>query len=192
MDAAAVARMTQGQVERQGEDWAFEVYASYGIDRDRVIHTGRAKQSAYLQRLIGDHIVPTPDGAVSTVEVKTERRHTGNLFLETWSNRTEDGEFRRDGWVFTLRADTILFFFLDVEVCYCVPLNRLREWAFIEGNMYRHPERAAGMSVRGEQRNNTVGHPVPVDAMRAAVGITELRRTKGGVWVTTDSRVAAK
>lgn len=192
MDVATVARMTAGQVERQGEEWAFELYARYGVPRDRVIHTGRARQPALLQRLIGDHIVPMRDGTVSTVEVKTERRHTGNLFLETWSNRTPDGEFRRDGWLFTLRADTVLFFFLDADVCYATPLNRLRDWAFIDGNMYRYPERAAGMSVRGEQKNNTVGHPVPVDDMRAAVGIVELRRTKGGIWVAAATQVTAK
>lgn len=174
--------LTQDSVERAGLDWAAEFFRQYGCAGAQVVDTAMTSQPAYWQREIGDFIVRRGDGVWAMVEVKTERRHTGNLFLETWSNRCTDNEWRRDGWMFTLKADTVLFFFLDAACCYSVPLRGLREWALEHGNLYRYPERTVWMSRNGRQRNNTVGHPVPVADLRRGRLVSEFRRTEPGTW----------
>ena len=64
-----------------------------------------------------------------SLEIEIERHWTGNLFLETWSNRILDG---RDacyehgsmpGWLVTSRADLLMVYFLDSDDLVTVPLQ---------------------------------------------------------------------
>jgi hypothetical protein len=116
-----------------------------------------------------------------TLEVKTERKHTGNLFIETWSNKTPDAEWRRDGWILTLSTDLIAFAFLDVEAFYLIDFRALRDWC-LDGAMYLYPERSPAASLEGRQKNHTIGHIVPVREVAKALPVTGYKRAAGGGW----------
>jgi hypothetical protein len=73
---------------------------------------------------------------VASVGIKVNRRWTGNLFLELWSNKNLDDRASHvdrgstPGWLITCRADLIGFHFLDDDTVLFPPLFRLRQWAF--------------------------------------------------------------
>lgn len=101
------------------------------------------------------------------VELKCERTHTGNLFLETWSNKAFGRS--RDGWMFTCKARDLWYFFEDTGDLYMMAFRELWEWAFGPadgpgGNIYRYPERRQR---RHEQANSTLGCVVPVGDIRS-------------------------
>lgn len=184
--------MTQQQVEALGAEWAASLLTRWLAKGAVLTDTRTCANREFMQRLVGDFIATLSDGVTRTVEVKTERRHTGNLFIETWSNRTVETEMRRDGWVFTLHADWLVYVFLDCEIAYLMPLLKLKEWCLIEGNAYLYPEKTVHLSLDGKQRNTTIGHPVPIAAMRAPVGIHAYHRTDSGLWVSESSREAVR
>lgn len=106
------------------------------------------------------------------VELKCERRHTGNLFLETWSNRAFGRS--RDGWMFTCKAHLLWYFFAGTGDLYAVDFPRLWEWAFGPpdgggGRIYRFPERLTNC----DQKNRTWGHCVPVSVLRDQCGLEQ-------------------
>lgn len=128
----------------------------------RVFDTNRMMRSEVRQRSIGDFII-APDAAPAWCqEVKTEQVHTGNLFLESWSNRTPDDAYRRQGWMETLDADRILFVFLDQSRAYQLDFPALQKWMRYEMEYRRCQCRQSGMSERGEQRNSTWGYCAPL------------------------------
>lgn len=177
-----VSNLTQCDVERVGVAWALDLLALWLRPGAQVLDTRQARQRERWQRTIGDYVVPLCDGTVAGVEVKTERRHTGNVFIETWSNRTRDTERRRDGWIRTLQADAIVFLFLDEECAYVAPFLPLQDWCLYEGRVYDYPEKVVRMSRDGEQPNVTIGHPAPVSVLLAARLITAYRRAPDGTW----------
>jgi len=126
----------------------------------------KGRMARHLQATVGDAIVNTDERTFWTVEVKTEQRYTGNLFIETWSNR----DFKR-GWLFSLRADLLLYYFLDRDELYILPLPRLQAWAS-DGDI----ESARLMQFRlvaqkaRKQLNETCGHIVPLSVLRREVG----------------------
>lgn len=127
--------MSVAQVEAKGVEWAVsELLPPYQKAGVPIIDTRFCRQRELMQRTFGDLITMKDDGEVCSVELKTERRHTGNLFLESWSNLTRIAGYRRDGWLYTLQADVYINIFLDVEVAYVMPLPELRRWAVEDGN----------------------------------------------------------
>src|ERR1043166_1316452 len=66
-----------------------------------------------LQETTGDGVFNVEDGGTFFVEIKCERKWTGNLFLETWSNRNlEDRQSHarrgcNPGWLYKLNADLL-------------------------------------------------------------------------------------
>lgn len=57
------------------------------------------------------------------IEVKTERKFTGNLALETQSTLG-----RNNGWMHTCKADILLYCFLDRKLVYWMLLPKLKTW----------------------------------------------------------------
>jgi hypothetical protein len=182
LDTRNLSRECVAQV---GATWATEFVTPLLASGKSLINTALAVPSRvpYWQRTFGDYLGEFADGYTRSLEVKTERRHTGNLYLETWSNRTTNNEWRRDGWMFTLQTDLIAFVFLDAEVGYLMSFSKLKDWAITEGKMYKFPERTPALSLEGGQMNNTVGHVVPIADVCADMRVAEYRRNaSSGVW----------
>lgn len=129
--------------------------------------------SRYLQLIAGDVVISDQLGKMWWIELKTEQRHTGNLFLETWSNRNlEDRSSHAErgsnpGWMFHSRADILMYYFLDTDDLYVVNLFALKRWAFGHGDTYgriwEYNERPQG---KYRQANDTWGRIVPVADLR--------------------------
>lgn len=157
-------------------------YLEEKAHQGRFVRTCKGPLARYLQAEIGDVIVNTTEEKVIAAEIKIEQRHTGNLFLETWSNRNLDDRVSHaergsnPGWMLKLRADLLLYYFLDTDDLYSVPLFRLKQWAFgcraKPGRLYAFKEVS---QQRYGQLNETVGRIVPIAILRDEVG---LRHTK--------------
>ena len=159
----------------------------------RVVLTDKGRLSKFLQETVGDAVFNCRSGKLWSVEFKIERKHTGNLFLETWSNLDR----RNPGWMVKLDADILLYYFLDVPVLYAVNFQRLCKWAFGDsdewtdgrqpsqspGRIYTYPERRQN---KYNQLNDTWGRCVNVDVLRRDVGMREYRRIGTG-WSLMES-----
>lgn len=128
--------------------------------------TNKGNLSQFLQKVVGDVISNTPAGKVIGIEAKIEQKYTGNLFLETWSNRQR---FTL-GWMFNLNTDFLFYYFLDVRQLFILSFLKLRQWAFIGknangdgGNIYEYPEKRQRAR---EQLNDTWGRVVPIEVLR--------------------------
>jgi hypothetical protein len=145
--------------------------------RGQVIQVSKGPLAQHFQRAFGDLLIATGPGDVATVEIKTQRRWTGRLFLETWSNRNMENRASHvergstPGWLLTCRADVIGWHFLDADTVLFLPLFRLQRWAFgageQPGRLYDFPERCQRRYV---QPNDSWGRIVPVDVLAGEVG----------------------
>jgi hypothetical protein len=148
----------------------------------RYVRTDKGPLSRSLQERVGDVLYNSDDTEVWSVEIKGERKHTGNLFIETWSNRSR---FNR-GWLDKLEADLLLYYFLDSKDLYAIRLQKFKAWAF--GGCWGAAEYPAGNIYRfrevkqqcWEQPNDTWGRLVPIETIRAEVGLRHLRGPEFG------------
>lgn len=131
---------------------------------------------ALQQESFGDAILRAKDGSARSVEIKCEDRHTGNLFLETWSNKNLDSrdDYSRygpnPGWLMTSRADLLFYYFLDVDRLYVIDMLKLKRWAF--GHYQGKYQRGGRISDFREepqgkyvQANDTWGRLVPLEVL---------------------------
>ena len=137
--------------------------------------------AAALQLTTGDMIVRTVEGAVASIEFKVEKRWTGNLFLEEWSNRnlndrgSHTARGSKPGWMVHLGADFLFYYFDDVDRLYVFNFFALKRWAFgfndngrlIEGNIHRYPLCQQSKYI---QLNDTLGRIVPIADLERDVG----------------------
>ncbi len=146
----------------------------------RVVSTARGALAKTLQASFGDVLMNTDAETVWSIEIKVEQHWTGNLFLETWSNRNLDDKASHakrgsnPGWLLSSRADLLLYYFLDTDDLVVVPVFRLKRWAFgsgEQGGVYQWPERRQG---RYPQQNDTWGRLVPVEVIEREVGARRL------------------
>jgi len=144
-------------------------------DSGRFVLTAKGRLSEKLQKSVGDAIANVNSQVIS-VEFKNEVKWTGNLFLETWSNRSR----RTTGWMVKLDADILLYRFEDKRVLYSIPFQRLCRWAFV-GNIYRFPEKK---QKKHDQLNDTWGRCVPVETVKREVGFREWTfDSSAGQWI---------
>jgi hypothetical protein len=107
-------------VERRGMS-ALLPYLESRACRGQVIQVAKGPLAGHFQRHFGDLLIATGPGRVASVEIKVNRRWTGNLFLEFWSNKNLDDRSSHvergstPGWLVTCRADVIGFHFLDAD-----------------------------------------------------------------------------
>jgi hypothetical protein len=102
------------------------------------------------------------------VELKSESKHTGNLFIETWSD-IRNGVH---GWLYHYADETRLAYaFNDSHTLYTCEIGELRKWSHGEGFQaairiedFRHVEQQ-----KYQQRNVTVGRLVPVEVFLCEV-----------------------
>jgi hypothetical protein len=131
----------------------------------RYVLTNKGNLSQELQKMVGDAVLNSHDGRIWGVEIKAEEsdRH-GNFFFETWSNRKRF----TPGWMFTLRADILLYYFIKERLLYSFDFFKLRSWAFMDGNINKYPEKPQG---KYSQLNDTWGRCVPIIAIEKEVGL---------------------
>ena len=144
--------------------------------KGRIVSTARGTLARTLQQDFGDYLLNTHDRTVWAVEIKVEQAWTGNLFLETWSNRNLESKATHaelgstPGWLIKTRADMLLYYFLDSDDLVTLPVFRLKQWAFgsgDEGGIYRFREKRQG---RYAQANDSWGRCVPVDVLEQEIG----------------------
>jgi hypothetical protein len=139
----------------------------------RLVMLDKGPLARALQETTGDAIFQGPEGRAWSVEIKTEEEHTGNLFLESWSNRNLDSPDAHmtigptPGWFLKLKADLLMYYFLDTDNLYVLDFFKLKQWAFREWRIARYPERPQGKRV---QMNDSWGWCVPVSVLERALG----------------------
>ncbi len=151
------------------------------ISGGRYVLTAKGTLARHLQLIAGDALINTPDDKMWGVEIKVESRFTGNLYLETWSNRNlSDKESHADrgmnpGWLIHCRADVLLYYFLDTDDLFTINLFRLKRWAFgfwdgthsVPGRIYDFEEL---VQRKHAQKNETCGRIVPISRLKAELG----------------------
>lgn len=154
----------------------------------RIVSTARGTLARTLQASFGDVLLNTDANTLWAIEAKIERRWTGNLFLEIWSNRNLESKAAHaargstPGWLVTCRADLLAFYFLDSDDLIFVPVFRLKRWAFGSGpqaGVYGFPEKCQG---RYAQLNDSWGRIVPVEVIAREVGVRRLNIRQGMLW----------
>lgn len=135
----------------------------------RYVVTDKGRLAPFLQEIVGDVIFNDKQDRMWSIEIKAERRFTGNLFLETWSNRNlenPDSHARRGsnvGWLAKLQADLLFYYFLDVDRLFIGQVFALKRWAFghgkVEGRLYDYKEVT---QAKYAQLNDTVGRLVSI------------------------------
>lgn len=127
--------------------------------------TQEGKKSLEIQKIYGD-ILMNHLGALVCVEVKCEQENKfGNLYLETWSNRSR----YTLGWMFTLQCDVLLYHFLSDDELYVLRFDKLREWAFHKQQIWKFEEKPEGQS---DQQNDTWGRCVPIKVLTEALRLS--------------------
>lgn len=136
----------------------------------RFVITDKGNISEFLQKTVGDIIFNCSNQQVWSIEVKTELENKhDNFYLETWSNLSR----LTPGWMITLIADFLWYYFQDTRVLYSIQLPKLQEWAFREaapkgpGRIYEYPEK---QQKKTRQINDTWGRCVPIHIIGQQVG----------------------
>ena len=158
----------------------------------RYLVVNKGPLAELLQRSVGDILMNRcPDGATVSIEVKAEGENKhGNLFLETWSNKSR----WTHGWMCSLREATWLWYYFQRERELCVvAFEALRRWAYTipgrnghAGRLWDFPERKQS---KYNQPNDTWGRCVPIAVLVQESG---LRRffVNGAVVTVAPSSVA--
>lgn len=151
---------------------------------DGLVLTGGGTLGRWLQHNAGDALFMQA-GRTYSVEVKVEARHTGNAFLEHFSNRNlEDRQNHGDhgtrtGWLHALRADVLMCYYLDADWLYVLDLFEVKRWAFghgeTPGHLHLYPQVPQRKRV---QRNDTWGHLVPFATLKAELPAGCVARTR--------------
>src|SRR5262245_19294596 len=110
-----------------------------------------------MQTLGGDYLIERRNGTGCLAEFKAERKHTGNLFLEEWSDKPI-----RLGWFITSKANALFYYFCDREKLYIADLYALKHWAYRENRIQKFLEVQQGQY---QQHNATYGRLVWVPTL---------------------------
>jgi hypothetical protein len=142
-----------------------------------------------IQKRVGDFTeVRMDDGAIVAYhEAKIEKeKRAGNLFIETWSNFSPEGERAKEGWFTSCQADVLWYGFIDTLELFEIPWPALQTWLLAP-----HPTRAHPLGVgklaridtyreraqtQVRQRNTTVGRLVPLADLQAAGLVAAVHR----------------
>lgn len=182
------------------------------VSDGRLVMSDRGKLAKWLQESAGDAVVQHRDGRMLWVEIKTEERHTGRLFLEEWSNRNLNHRGNHadlgsnPGWLCKLRSDIMLYYFLDADILYSIDLYSLQRWAYgyrtpdgkdVRGNLHRWCEARSDYEFRQvtqakrAQANDTVGVLVEVDVLCAELRPGAIKKTQVRQRALLDEREVA-
>lgn len=138
-------------VEAQGEAYLLPLLQA------RFVKVQRVDSNIITQKCFGDWVGLCADGTHRTIELKTEEKTTGNLFIETWSNYTKSIL----GWGRTLKADELWYFFLDTKELYLLDWNACQSWLFKYETLQKYDIREVRQG-KTLQHNDTYGYLVSV------------------------------
>lgn len=157
--------MTAFDYCRSIEQQSFEILApKFRIewsDNGQFVVVEKGRLAKELQAKYGDVFV-NKNGHLYTIEIKAERKHTGNLFLESWSNYPVN-----EGWMKKLDADWLFYHFLDINKLYIINFVSLCRWAFNDWRIYEFRET---QQKKYNQPNDTRGYIVPVETLKSELG----------------------
>lgn len=134
--------------------------------------------AAKLQPIYGDYFYNSHNSELISLEIKAEKKFTGNFFLETWSNLSR----YTTGWMFKLNCTLIGFYFLEEpqKSLRILDFASLLSWAFKNKRIYRYPEVP---QKKYEQLNDTWGRLVPIDVLRREIGFKQwIVNKQSGLW----------
>ncbi len=108
------------------------------------------------QKRDGDFLIIKAGGRRIKIEFKTEMQNPfDNFFFETWSNlQKKRGKL---GWVYTCKADGLLYLFQESRELYSIPWPACHDW--LMDNLIHYKERRQS---KHKQLNNTLGRLVPI------------------------------
>lgn len=121
----------------------------------------------WWQREAGDLLVQIDGRAFQTVELKFERKFTGNLFVETWSNKSSGAS----GWLLTCKSDRLLYVFLDARRMFSLTPATFRGW--VESNVDARKWKQVRQH-KYTQTNDTYGVLVPITEALEAGALEEV------------------
>ena len=103
----------------------------------------------------GDVFVQLPNKQMETIELKTEveNKHN-NLFLVLWADKKRE----RSGWMYTCKADVLLYTFLKTKEIYRANFPSLKIW--FEDNKESYPEK-----ITAKGGNVIVAKVVPIQEL---------------------------
>lgn len=126
-----------------------------------------------LQHAAGDAMIVDSNGIRLTVDFKCERKSSPNLFIETFSNLAASNPTL--GWLHTLNADRIWYYFADKRRLLVLHLPELRKWLFEpNGNEARLLSFRERQQTTHPQKNNTIGRLVPIRQIPAHVLLRDI------------------
>jgi hypothetical protein len=147
-------------VERYAASWVFPFLQSQLPDGYVV---KPVPQSIEMQHRYGDKWLTSAKHLEAIeAELKAEEKHTGNLFVETWS----DIRNGHHGWLYHYSDETRLAYaFNDTHTLYTCKIGELRKWAHGEGyeSAIRIEDFRPVEQQKYTQKNLTVGRLVPVE-----------------------------
>lgn len=159
------------------KEWAD---VSSGIS-DTIYDTNDFNPSEVWQRTFGD-LLYIRAGRLFGAEVKTERKYTGNLFAETYSNAMPT-QYERRGWLVTLTgAMSYINVFLDRMAVFYMKLPDLRKWLIDDERLRDFEMRLVRKSANGCQKNQTIGHLVPYEQLMVPPVSARCIQLVGDVW----------
>jgi len=147
-------------VERYAASWVFPFMQSQMPDGYIV---RPVPENIQTQHRYGDKwLTSSKHQHAIEVELKSESKHTGNLFIETWSD-IRNGVH---GWLYHYADDTRLAYaFNDIHMLYTCEIGELRKWSHGKGFQaaIRIEDFRQVDQQKYKQRNVTVGRLVPVE-----------------------------
>ena len=142
----------------------------------RFVTTNKGRLARQLQKTIGDVLANNKKNEIIAIELKTEESNKyGNLFIETWSNKSR---FTL-GWIYTLSTDVIMYHFLLEDELYLISFERLRNWLFSNDNNHPNIDKYPELKqAKYDQLNDTWGRCIPIKDLMDNVGVTLHRPEK--------------
>jgi len=153
----------------EDQSWAvLKHFVASAALEGRYVTTNKGRLARELQKSVGDVLMNRHNGDVVAIEIKAEESNQhGNLFIETWSNKSR---FTL-GWVYTLNADILLYHFIAQDELYVIDFQKLRTWLFADRdgkpNIDRYREAA---QAKRDQLNDTWGRCVRIADIKQHVG----------------------
>lgn len=146
------------KVEAYAASWAYPLLLQHLPPGFKVVPV---PSSIEMQHKFGDAWLACHASKMSAaVELKSERKHTGYLAIETHSDEPNCVL----GWLYKYTDDVhLLYAFNDIRVAYVCTMGALRKWACSHGvSCRRRIEDFEERQPRLQQRNVTVFRLVPV------------------------------
>jgi len=144
-------RLVMPYIRKISEEGKYLVLPSIG-EADRNKDTCRELQQ------YGDIFVQLGNGQMETIELKTEKENKyGNLFIVIWANKPRGTFEGRSGWLYTSKADVLLYTFLDTKEIFRANFKELKEWV-----EERKDEFEEKVNWKNTQHNIIVGRVIPI------------------------------